>query len=65
VNGRSQAGPNRRKTSREIIRRTGLAGGDLPSSLDDFVDRHLGPERQLTRLALDELEEPGESSDEQ
>lgn len=29
-----------------------LAGAELPSSLDGFVDRHLGPERQLTlRLA--------------
>ena len=38
--------------AREIMRRLGLAGDELPSSLEGFVDRHLGPERQLTlRLA--------------
>jgi hypothetical protein len=36
--------------SREILRR--LAGDALPSSIAAFVDRHLGPDRQLTlRLA--------------
>jgi hypothetical protein len=34
------------------MRRLGLAGEALPSSLESFVDRHLGPDRQLTlRLA--------------
>jgi hypothetical protein len=34
------------------MRRLGLAGDELPSPLEGFVDRHLGPERQLTlRLA--------------
>jgi len=38
--------------AREIVRRLGLAGAELPSSLESFVDRHLGPDRQLTlRLA--------------
>ena len=38
--------------AREIMRRLGLAGEVLPSSLEAFVDRHLGPDRQLTlRLA--------------
>jgi hypothetical protein len=38
--------------AREIVRRLGLAGDELPSSLEAFVDRHLGPDRQLTlRLA--------------
>jgi hypothetical protein len=36
--------------AREILRR--LAGDALPSSIAAFVDRHLGPDRQLTlRLA--------------
>jgi hypothetical protein len=38
--------------AREIMRRFDLAGVELPSSLEGFVERHLGPERQLTlRLA--------------
>jgi hypothetical protein len=38
--------------AREIMRRLGLAGDELPSSLEAFVDQHLGPDRQLTlRLA--------------
>ena len=38
--------------AREIMRRLGLAGEVLPLSLDAFVDRHLGSDRQLTlRLA--------------
>ena len=38
--------------AREIMRRIGLAGDELPSSLEEFVNQHLGPERQLTlRLA--------------
>jgi hypothetical protein len=38
--------------AREITRRLGLAGDELPSSLEAFVDRHIGPDRQLTlRLA--------------
>ena len=38
--------------AREIMRRLDLAGDELPSSLEGFMDRHLGPERQLTlRLA--------------
>jgi hypothetical protein len=38
--------------AREIMRRAGLAGDELPPSLEDFVEQHLGPERQLTlRLA--------------
>jgi hypothetical protein len=38
--------------AREILRRLDLAGDELSSSLDAFVERHIGPERQLTlRLA--------------
>jgi hypothetical protein len=38
--------------AREITRRLGLAGDELPSPLEAFVDRHVGSERQLTlRLA--------------
>jgi hypothetical protein len=34
--------------AREIMRRLDLAGGALPSSLAEFVDSHVGPDRQLT-----------------
>jgi hypothetical protein len=38
--------------ARKIMRRLDLAGDELPSALEEFVERHLGPERQLTlRLA--------------
>jgi hypothetical protein len=38
--------------AREIMRRLHLAGDELPSSLEAFVERYLGPDRQLTlRLA--------------
>ncbi|HMI13328.1 MAG TPA: hypothetical protein VK567_17395 [Bradyrhizobium sp.] len=38
--------------AREIMRRLDLAGQELPSSIQAFVDGHLGPGRQLTlRLA--------------
>jgi len=38
--------------AREISRRANLAGHELPSSIEAFVDSHLGPDRQLTlRLA--------------
>jgi hypothetical protein len=34
--------------AREIMRRVGFTGDELPSSLEGFVDSHLGPDRQLT-----------------
>jgi len=38
--------------AREIMRRLDLAGQELPSSIEAFVERHLGSDRQLTlRLA--------------
>jgi hypothetical protein len=38
--------------ARKIKRRIGLAGEELPESLEGFVESNLGPERQLTlRLA--------------
>jgi hypothetical protein len=38
--------------AREIMSRLDLAGQELPSSIQAFVDSHLGPDRQLTlRLA--------------
>jgi hypothetical protein len=39
--------------AQEILRRLGLEGRNVPSELEDFVDCHVGPDRQLTlRLAL-------------
>jgi len=36
----------------EILRRLGLEGRSVPSVLEDFIDRHVGKDRQLTlRLA--------------
>ena len=38
--------------AQEILRRLGLEGRNEPSVLEDFIDRHVGPDRQLTlRLA--------------
>jgi hypothetical protein len=38
--------------AREIMRRVGVAGGELPSTLEAFIYLHVGPDRQLTlRLA--------------
>ena len=38
--------------AREIMRRLDIAGDELPSALESFVDQHVGPDRQLTlRLA--------------
>ena len=38
--------------AREIMRRLDLAGQELPSSIEAFVQRHVGSDRQLTlRLA--------------
>ena len=33
--------------ARKIMRRLGLAGDELPLSLESFIARHLGPDRQL------------------
>ena len=39
--------------AQEILRRLGLEGRDVPAELEDFIDRHVGPDRQLTlRLAV-------------
>jgi len=39
--------------AQDILRRLGLADRDVPSVLEDFIDRHIGPARQLTlRLAI-------------
>jgi hypothetical protein len=39
--------------AQEILRRLGLEGRDVPSELEDFIECHVGPDRQLTlRLAL-------------
>jgi hypothetical protein len=39
--------------AQEILRRLGLEGRSVPSVLEDFIDRHVGKDRQLTlRLAL-------------
>jgi hypothetical protein len=34
--------------AREIMRRLDVAGDELPSALQSFIDQHLGPDRQLT-----------------
>ena len=39
--------------AQEILRRLGLEGRNVPSALEDFIDRHVGKDRQLTlRLAV-------------
>jgi hypothetical protein len=39
--------------AQEILRRLGLDGRSVPPLLEDFMDRHVGKDRQLTlRLAL-------------
>ena len=39
--------------AQEILRRLGLEDRSVPPSLEDYIDRHVGPDRQLTlRLAL-------------
>ena len=39
--------------AQEILRRLGLEDRDVPLALEDFIDRDVGPVRQLTlRLAL-------------
>jgi hypothetical protein len=38
--------------AQEILRRLGLEGRNVPSELENFIDRHVGRDRQLTlRLA--------------
>ena len=34
--------------AQEILRRLGLEGRSVPAVLEDFIDRHVGPDRQLT-----------------
>ena len=43
--------------TQEILRRLGLEGRDVPLELEDFIDRHVGPDRQLT-LAAGRAERP-------
>ena len=39
--------------AQDILRRLGLEDHSLPSVLEDFIDRHVGKDRQLTlRLAV-------------
>jgi hypothetical protein len=39
--------------AQEILRRLDLKGDDVPSELEDFIDHHVGADRQLTlRLAV-------------
>ena len=41
--------------AQEILRRLGLEGRSVPLALEDFIDRHVGRDRQLTlRLAVAE-----------
>jgi hypothetical protein len=47
------ASPKPVAPAQEILRRLGLEGRNVPPELEDFIDRHVGPDRQLTlRLAL-------------
>jgi hypothetical protein len=34
--------------AQELLRRLGLEGRPVPSCLEDFIDRHVGSDRQLT-----------------
>ena len=34
--------------AQEILRRLGLEGRNVPSELENFIDRHVGRDRQLT-----------------
>jgi hypothetical protein len=34
--------------AQELLRRLGLEGRTVPPVLEDFIDRHVGPDRQLT-----------------
>jgi hypothetical protein len=39
--------------AQELLRRLGLEDREVPSALEDFIDRHVGTDRQLTlRLAV-------------
>ena len=39
--------------AQEILRRLGLEGRSVPAALEEFIDRHVGKDRQLTlRLTL-------------
>jgi hypothetical protein len=39
--------------AQELLRRLGLEGRNVPPILEDFIDRQVGPDRQLTlRLAV-------------
>ncbi len=39
--------------AQELLRRLGLEERSVPLALEDFIDRHVGPDRQLTlRLAV-------------
>lgn len=37
-----------RAMAQELLRRFGLEGRPVPSCLEDFIDRHVGSDRQLT-----------------
>ena len=46
---------SRTLSRREILRRLGLEDRPVPRELEDFIDRHIGKDRQLTlRLAAAE-----------
>ena len=50
---RSAVSISSRLIAQEILRRLGLEGRSVPSVLEDFIDRHVGKDRQLTlRLAV-------------
>jgi hypothetical protein len=41
-----------RTISQEMLRRLDLEGGNVPSELEGFIDRHVGRDRQLTLRAV-------------
>jgi len=48
----NRSGDVSRAMAQEILRRLDLAGDDVPPVLEEFINRHVGPDRQLTlRLA--------------
>ena len=45
--------PNLSRPRRKYCAASALKGRNVPPELEDFIDRHVGPDRQLTlRLAL-------------
>jgi hypothetical protein len=48
--------------AREILRRLDLAGHEMPSSIQAFVESHLGADRQLLKARVSRCPTPGQST---